>query len=839
MRRGRGTGDDIEGARALPQKAGATTGGARPALRWRGIAILIAAALVASSACSTTKPTELVPGMSTQVQVPQDLRAIQVEVDSNGRNVFCQGYDVDPSGEVLLPETLGVVSAESPETTVKVVIRGYDDTGAAQGTYNSNCPDPSPAGGPSPAPRVLRTSVQTFVDQHTLFLPMPLSYSCYDQDCSAPSACSSGDCVCKGAQCVDSATNALALADFDPSLINGEGLCFDPSTCFDGVTTAIPVDAASCIYAAPPGAGVNVRVFYEDLTITASSTSGLFQEQVSDSGESEILNEDPQEGFCLGGCGASTVSGDGGGQSGDEAGGAAPADASVAAGLQTFQLAPGLCGLVQAASAPPRLPTGNAPLTLHAISSVQVATGCPSKSPLLPICKSEQSYTALFADGATSDAGAFTLATSTLEETPDGAAITCGSSVPLASTPSEVYLIMDGSSVMSSAFGPDGYATAMSLSLADPVFDTTYTAFRFFPEIANDAGGFDQSQCTSSTSAFATPAVPFEVATQAQAQIAQLLRAGSSPDDTPANPAPLDLQAALRPDVGAYATLRSFLQGREAPNVAAVMAFVNRAPDTTNDCNPPLEGAATVQAALEAEIEAAYDATPSMRTYFVVLGSSPDSEGGAGSADSDGGSGALGFYEALQADLPQMVTVIDATAAMTQAGVQQVLTNFAQGVAQLGTCLYEPVAGATITQLGYTDPTDSQNLIAIQANAACNSTTQNTVDGWAMDNGRVRVCGASCTDIQNAIVAASAASTSGITLAIAVDGTVSCGDDGGTGTTEVDSSVATDGSSTSVTGSADATTDATSTADSSADGDDAAPQSVSTSSSSSTEISPQ
>ncbi|HXX66258.1 MAG TPA: hypothetical protein VEK07_03700 [Polyangiaceae bacterium] len=766
---------------------GGIGGGARPPGLW-GLAAPGLVGVLVASACSTTKPTELVPGVMTQVQVPKDLRAIQVEVDANGRNVFCQGYDVDESGIVELPATLGVVSGTTPETTIKVTIRGYDDPGAQTMNY-LNCPDPTPAG-PAPAPRVLRSSVQTFVDQHTLFLPMPLSYSCYDLDCSAPDACSSGECVCKGAQCVDSSTNALTLADFDPTLIDGTGICFNPSKCFQDAIDAVLVDPTNCTYAAPLGLGINVRVFYEDVTITSSSASPpLFQQEVSASGESEILSEDPQEGFCVGSCGASGGDGgaqDGGAQDGGQAGG----DAGPLA-LQSFQLAPGLCNLVQAATSPPQLPAANTTLTYHAISSVQVATDCPAKSDLLPICAGQRNNNGLFPDGAAPDGGTVVESSNTLEETADGAALTCGGQVTLTSTPSVVYLVMDDSSVMSGAFGSSGYATVMSLSLSNPAFDTTYAAFRFFPESSNDAGTFDQSDCTSATTPFSTPTVLFGVAPQVQSQIANLLQTWSSPGDTPSNPAPLDLQAALRPDVGAYAAVRSFLQGRETPNVAAVMAFVNRTPDATNDCNPPLEGAQDVEGAIEAEIQAAYGGTPSIQTYFVVLGNS---------SGSDGSSNVLDFYLSIQTDLPQMVTVIDATLPMTQG--QQVLENFADGTLQLGTCLYEPVAGVGISALAYTDPTDPQNLLPIPSNDQCTSANRSTVDGWGLDNGRIRVCGASCTDIQQAILAASAvAQQSGVSDVVSVEGTVSC------------AGVSNESEDAGATGSGDATVDGASDED--------------------------
>src|SRR5580693_5823675 len=92
-----------------------------------GLAALFTAS-VWGSGCSATKPTELVPGVFTQVNVPKDLAQIRVDVKANGSTVFCRSYDVS-NGTVLLPATLGVVSATTPETTVTVEIRGYDAAG--------------------------------------------------------------------------------------------------------------------------------------------------------------------------------------------------------------------------------------------------------------------------------------------------------------------------------------------------------------------------------------------------------------------------------------------------------------------------------------------------------------------------------------------------------------------------------------------------------------------------------------------------------------------------------------------------------------------------------------
>ena len=84
-------------------------------------------------------------------------------------------------------------------TLVTVEVRGYDQT-AVGGSDMTDCAaakvDDTSMGGP----RILRRSIQSFVDQHTLFLPMPLSYSCFDQDCTTADSSQS----CKGSPLITS-----------------------------------------------------------------------------------------------------------------------------------------------------------------------------------------------------------------------------------------------------------------------------------------------------------------------------------------------------------------------------------------------------------------------------------------------------------------------------------------------------------------------------------------------------------------------------------------------------------------------------------------------------------
>src|SRR6478609_8535916 len=66
----------------------------------------IAAAGLAWAGCDAKKQTEYVAGISTQVVVPRDLKAIVVNVSVGGVPQFCRAYRVY-DGRVQLPRSLG------------------------------------------------------------------------------------------------------------------------------------------------------------------------------------------------------------------------------------------------------------------------------------------------------------------------------------------------------------------------------------------------------------------------------------------------------------------------------------------------------------------------------------------------------------------------------------------------------------------------------------------------------------------------------------------------------------------------------------------------------------
>jgi hypothetical protein len=680
--------------------------------------------------CNPTKPTELVPAVQTQVQVPRNLTAMSIEALANGARVFCQTYQV-ANGSVELPATLGFVQGVSPETVVTITVRGYDTPGIGTNSYSS-CAADEPVellgdAGSEGAPRVLRRSVQTYVAGHELFVPLPLSYSCYDTSCSSGGVNS----TCKGAQCVDGTVDG-GLLDFNPNLAYGTtDPCFRPVECFEDEVPAVLVDAPTCKYRflepKPPASGLNVKVFYEDFAqsspevapMPASATHPVFLS----GGEVEILSQDPVEGF--------TVLAD-----------------------QQFQLAPGLCKLAQQATTPPAGKPG-----YRAITDVHVASACPSKLPLLPFCANEkqQNVTQNLGNGSS---------------TPDG---TCNVPRKLLPAPTALYLAMDDTQYMQGnsltptcsasdggvpeagasdagvseagaaeagagdggllslpAFGTNGQATFLSLFLTNPVFARTYLAFNFLDH--------DTGLCTGTP--YPTPVPDFGLAGLVAPTVQGKLTAWCPPaGDLFTNPLPLQLQSAMSAATGAVKHIVSSVNGQgPSYNTQAVMFFVNRSPGATNDAECPLPaGVADVGTEIVNEATTAFTQDPQsqVKTYFVVLND----------ANGDAQSTVIPAYQQLAQRAPNgAITVVDATNSNVSLG------DFAKVMEPMTTCLYgvpdvpagSPAIDWSQGQLKFTNP------VALPGQGD----TIVPASDWSIDSTgkRIQVTGQSCANLQNLVV---------------------------------------------------------------------------------------
>ena len=419
---------------------------------------LIGTAAAAWTGCDASKTTELVAGVSTQVQVPRDIKSILIDVNVGGANVFCMAYTVY-DGHVQLPRTLGTLPAREAGTPVTIKVSAFQvDADSSDVMVLSNCSlaptvggDPMTGGGA----KVLRVSRQPYSQDAILFVPMPLKYSCFDLDCG-----SSDDMTCKAGQCVGSDTDVSKLVPYDDAVLFGkDSTCFavfGDNGCFADIATVPPltVDDATCTYAIPGAvggpplpAGITAPQVPSGVTLPPD---GLNVRITYDSGiTNEILDLDKDEGFIV------------------------PNPSTP----QIFKLVDGLCQMVH----------GTGPST-HRITGIQVS----------PICRPKLSSQSICAADALAIVGA----------NPDGTAMsptgTC-STAALVPVQSAVEFVVDPT-----ANAQDFYSAASALipKLSDPGLKNLLLGVQFIPDgpaacpTASTLASFDKT--ATSTSALAS-----------------------------------------------------------------------------------------------------------------------------------------------------------------------------------------------------------------------------------------------------------------------------------------------------------------------------------------------
>jgi hypothetical protein len=435
------------------------------------------------SGCEGKKQTEYVAGVSTQVQVPRDLKTIRVDLSVGGIVQFCRAYSVY-DGKVQLPRSLGSFKTEGSSGTdpITLTVSGFTDEFSETSPNNqiSACLD-NPAKVTPNGSRILRRSRQPYIPDRILFLPMPLKFACWDKDCGE-------DKTCKGGTCVDAATDASKLPDWRDDLIDGTGgACFKAKDCLAVAEPPAIVNADDCTYALPntPSAPPQVSGAPPNPIGPPPGVpwDGLNVELTFDGGaNTEILDKDPDEGFIV-------------------------PDPNKP---QQFRLAPGLCDMVKGIDA-----SGNA--TTHRITSVRASGTCRPKSIFEPIC-SDQQLAIVGADPTGVSP------TATVKETCTPTEL---------KPPSAVLMVVADQTVDSANFYAQFAGGLASVSLADPAFEKTDIGLQLFP---------GPPLCQSN--AF-TPEVPPESARKAKADVGAKFKAAVTPG--PLRPStPVDLDGALR-----------------------------------------------------------------------------------------------------------------------------------------------------------------------------------------------------------------------------------------------------------------------------------------------------
>jgi hypothetical protein len=240
-----------------------------------------AAAWGSWAGCSPETPTEIVAGVSTQLQVPKYLKTVGVVVRLGGRLIFCESYAVH-DGTVTLPSTIGAAppsdADSAPTDPVTVQVLGFQDD---QPNFSTDCVV-SPNGEDDQV-LVLRRRRLPYVDGRIVYLPMKLKESCLNVQCG-------DDQTCIGGVCEDAAIDPAILPDYRDSLIFGNtNTCFSVERCLPEPRLPVALENLDdCTFRvllpegvpAPEPGNLNVQIIYRTLG-------------------TEVLDLDDKEGFIL------------------------------------------------------------------------------------------------------------------------------------------------------------------------------------------------------------------------------------------------------------------------------------------------------------------------------------------------------------------------------------------------------------------------------------------------------------------------------------------------------------------------------------------------------------
>lgn len=453
------------------------------------------------SGCEAKQATEYVTGISTQVSVPRDLKAVRIEVTVGGVPQFCQGYRVY-DGKVQLPRSLGTYATTDRAITsgpITYTISGVTDSDIDTDWFGL-CARPVVGEGNV---RVLRRSRQPYIPDEILFLPMPLKYSCYDKVCGEEETCKGGTCV---SATLTAEQAKQAFPRYTPDLVDGTGGgCFSTKLCMGAAAPAILIDADTCEYAvasspsAPPPVDPKVDPFRPGCDASSDCPTqvctildpdaappekkgrceplrpgtpweGTNVEVVYDGGlNREILDLDPDEGFVF----------------------------TDPANPQRFKLAPGLCEMVKGGVGEDGKPT-----THHRITAVRASGTCQPKRLAQPFCAAD----ALGQMGVSPDGIA-----------DDPAPPNDCASVELKPPRAALMVIVDNTEAHSAFFNAE-QIKAVEFPLKDPAFERTDIGLRYAP-ISGDGCATD-----------AAPVIPLERAlTARQKLVDDFLRLAADP----------------------------------------------------------------------------------------------------------------------------------------------------------------------------------------------------------------------------------------------------------------------------------------------------------------------
>jgi hypothetical protein len=213
-------------------------------------------AVCATPSCTPLPVGETMLVLQTDLSLPKDIDKLTIDVLVRGekRNTSTL-TDVGADGSLLIPASLGITLdlAKGTPASTPVTLRA---TAFQKGKA-----------------RIIREVVTTVPKDRIAALKMPIQWLCWDQvaldaEGNAQSSCMDPNQTCVAGTCVDKNVDPATLEDFAPDRIfgggtgtNGDGTCFDTSTCFTGsVDAKAELVGNDCVIKTTGDVNVAIRV---------------------------------------------------------------------------------------------------------------------------------------------------------------------------------------------------------------------------------------------------------------------------------------------------------------------------------------------------------------------------------------------------------------------------------------------------------------------------------------------------------------------------------------------------------------------------------------------------
>ena len=195
----------------------------------------VVASVVSLFGCVTHEDsTQLTVVLSSEADIPAAINLLQVSVSSNGSTLGPYVTDLSRDSNGFFPQTVALIPQDESSISQPVTVTV---SGLYAGSSSSD-----------PAPVVLRSAVVSYVEGHTLLLPMPLRMACFQTTCDGVGQ------SCIGGTCSPTTIESTSLVDYDPKYVyaSAGSACFDHVACL-AAPVEVPVDPTDCTFDLPAG----------------------------------------------------------------------------------------------------------------------------------------------------------------------------------------------------------------------------------------------------------------------------------------------------------------------------------------------------------------------------------------------------------------------------------------------------------------------------------------------------------------------------------------------------------------------------------------------------------